>query len=40
MLLLLPKPKTWRMTPYGAVEKKLGFSGGSKHAQMNKNMLF
>ena len=27
-LVLLPKHKTRGMTPYGAVDKKLGFSGG------------
>ena len=27
-LVLLPKHKTRHMTPYGVVEKKLGFSGG------------
>ena len=28
ILLLLPNHKTRGMTPYGAVDKKLGFSGG------------
>ena len=40
MLLLMPKHKTWHMTPYGVVAKKLGFSGGSKRAQMSKNKPF